>query len=63
MTDEEIRTAIVFQLLTKGSAQLRTGDRRNVSTARSILRSAAESAGLEVTTSKQDGFVLAELQE
>lgn len=63
MTDEEIRTSIVFQLLTKGSAQLRTGDRRNVSTARTILRSAAESAGLEVTTSKQDGFVLAELQE
>lgn len=63
MTDEEIRTSIVFQLLTKGSAQLRTGDRRNVSTARSILRSAAENAGLEVTTSKQDGFVLAELQE
>ena len=63
MTDQDLADRIIFRLIVSGSAQLRTGNRRTVTKARALLRAAAEEAGLEVTTTKEDDHVRAELVE
>ena len=59
LTEEDLVVAATLGnlLVNEGHANLRTGGRRTVAKARKIAKAAAEDAGIEVTTSEQDGFL------
>ena len=58
-TDDELVERIAFLLTVSEEAQLRTGDRRSTESARKTLKAGAKMAGVEISTSKESGFVTA----
>jgi hypothetical protein len=57
---ETLKDRVAFLLVTQGWAQVRTGKRRTEAAARKILRGVAADIGMEVTTSKGEGYIRAE---
>lgn len=59
---DELTERIASLLTEQGWAHLRTGDRRTDAAARALVKKAAKAAGVEVTVSKGDNYVKAELK-
>ena len=57
MPEESLLESIKFQLITSGSARLRSGKRRTYQAAQKTLQSAADEAGINVSIKRGKGFV------
>jgi len=58
--EKEMMANIEFLLVTQGWAQLRTGERRSDTKARTILQKAAKKVDIPIKTTKGEGFIRAD---
>jgi len=56
MEDLSIRQNVLWQLLTDGTARLRTGERRTDTAARELLKGICADAGIDAKVTKGSGY-------
>jgi len=60
---DPVDVAIAARLQARGSARIRTGERRSDTVARKHLKAGADLADLSITTAKGDGYIEATVKE